>query len=107
MSRDETTAVLSKVPAITLGFWIAKIFATTLGETAGDTVSMTWNLGYLIGSVIFFAVLILLVAAQIRASYIAQTRAKCFELDLAARRPTARERQTALPSPRAELEPTH
>jgi uncharacterized membrane-anchored protein len=50
-----------------LWFWIAKIFATTLGETAGDTVSMTWNLGYLIGTAIFFVLLVILVVAQIRA----------------------------------------
>jgi uncharacterized membrane-anchored protein len=50
-----------------LWFWIAKIFATTLGETAGDTVSMTWNLGYLIGTAIFFVLLVILVIAQIRA----------------------------------------
>ena len=58
---------LSKVPEVTLWFWIAKIFATTLGETAGDTVSMTWQLGYLIGTGIFGVALILLVAAQVRA----------------------------------------
>jgi uncharacterized membrane-anchored protein len=58
---------LSKVPEVTLWFWIAKIFATTLGETAGDTVSMTWNLGYLIGTAIFFVLLVILVIAQIRA----------------------------------------
>src|SRR4051812_29079404 len=58
---------LSKVPAVTLGFWMIKILATTLGETAGDTVSMTMDLGYLIGTVIFLAPLILLVVAQIRA----------------------------------------
>ena len=50
--------VLSKVPAVTLGFWIIKILATTLGETAGDTVSMTLNLGYLTGTAIFAVVLI-------------------------------------------------
>ena len=57
----------SKVPAVTLGFWIAKVIATTLGETAGDTVSMTWNLGYLVGTAIFGAALIVLVALQVRA----------------------------------------
>ena len=56
-----------KVPAVTLGFWIIKILATTLGETAGDTVSMTLHLGYLIGTAIFGAALIVLVAAQIAA----------------------------------------
>lgn len=60
-------AVLSKVPAVTLGFWIIKILATTLGETGGDTVSMTMNLGYLIGSAIFLTVLVVLVIAQIAA----------------------------------------
>lgn len=42
MTRDEIIKA-SKVPAVTLGFWIIKILATTLGETAGDTVSMTWK----------------------------------------------------------------
>lgn len=60
-------STLSKVPAVTLGFWIIKIFATTLGETGGDTVSMTMNLGYLAGTAIFLVALILLVVFQIRA----------------------------------------
>jgi uncharacterized membrane-anchored protein len=62
----------SKVPEVTLGFWIIKILATTLGETGGDTVTMTWlkadvmvNAGYLVGSAIFLSVLIVLVIAQI------------------------------------------
>ena len=58
---------LAKVPAVTLGFWIIKILATTLGETGGDTVTMTWHLGYLVGTAIFLAALVLLVAAQIGA----------------------------------------
>ncbi|WP_428628474.1 COG4705 family protein [Sphingopyxis sp.] len=58
---------LSKVPAVTLGFWIIKTLATTFGETAGDTVSMTLNLGYLVGTAIFAAILVALVVAQIRA----------------------------------------
>jgi uncharacterized membrane-anchored protein len=58
---------LSKVPAVTLGFWIIKIIATTLGETGGDTVSMTMNLGYLAGTAIFLSALIVLVGLQIRA----------------------------------------
>ncbi|MEO5868095.1 MAG: hypothetical protein ABIS14_07035 [Sphingomonas sp.] len=57
----------SKVPAVTLGFWIVKILATTLGETGGDTVSMTMNLGYLVGSAIFLGLLLLFVAWQIAA----------------------------------------
>lgn len=72
----EMRSALSKVPAVTLGFWIIKILATTLGETAGDTVTMSWlgettedanPNGYLIGTAIFFALLILLVAIQIAA----------------------------------------
>jgi len=58
---------LSKVPAVTLGFWIIKIAATTLGETGGDTVTMTMDLGYLTGTGIFLALLIGLVAIQIAA----------------------------------------
>lgn len=69
-----TTSTLSKVPAVTLGFWIIKILATTLGETGGDTVTMSWlgettgnanANGYLIGTAIFFGILVALVAAQI------------------------------------------
>jgi uncharacterized membrane-anchored protein len=59
--------VLSKVPAVTLGFWVIKIVATTLGETGGDTVTMTWGLGYLPGSAIFLTALVVLVVLQIRA----------------------------------------
>lgn len=59
--------VLSKVPAVTLGFWVIKVLATTLGETAGDTVSMTMSLGYLAGTAIFAAILGVLVALQVRA----------------------------------------
>jgi uncharacterized membrane-anchored protein len=58
---------LAKVPAVTLGFWAIKILATTLGETAGDTLSMTYDLGYLASSLIFIIPLILLVAAQVKA----------------------------------------
>ena len=57
--------IMTKVPAITLGFWLIKIVATTLGETGGDTVTMTLGLGYLVGSAIFVAALWLLVGAQI------------------------------------------
>jgi uncharacterized membrane-anchored protein len=56
----------SKVPEVTLAFWIMKIAATTLGETGGDTVTMTLNWGYLAGTVLFFALLIGLVIVQIR-----------------------------------------
>jgi uncharacterized membrane-anchored protein len=56
--------VMSKVPAVTLTFWIIKIAATTLGETGGDTVTMTWNLGYLVGSIIFLSALVVMVVWQ-------------------------------------------
>jgi len=62
---DQDRAALSKVPAVTLGFWVIKILATTLGETGGDTVSMTLDLGYLVGTAIFIVPLVLLVVAQI------------------------------------------
>jgi uncharacterized membrane-anchored protein len=64
---DEAQAVLSKVPAVTLVFWIIKIAATTLGETGGDALSMTLNLGYAVSTVIFFALFLVLVFAQIKA----------------------------------------
>ena len=57
----------SKVPEVTLGFWIIKILATTLGETGGDTVTMTMDLGYLTGTAIFLSALVVLVAIQIAA----------------------------------------
>lgn len=69
-------SALSKVPAVTLGFWVIKILATTLGETAGDSVSMSWlgettsqatGWGYLIGTGIFLIPLLVLIVAQIRA----------------------------------------
>jgi uncharacterized membrane-anchored protein len=59
---------LSKVPEVTLVFWIIKIAATTLGETGGDTVTMTLNWGYLTGTAIFLTLLIALVLAQIVAN---------------------------------------
>jgi uncharacterized membrane-anchored protein len=55
----------NKVPEVTLAFWIIKIAATTLGETGGDTVTMTLNWGYLAGTALFFAALVLLVSLQI------------------------------------------
>ncbi|MBS0640946.1 MAG: hypothetical protein JSS43_13795 [Proteobacteria bacterium] len=57
----------SKVPAVTLVFWLLKIAATTLGETGGDTVTMSLGWGYPAGAALFLSVLILLVAAQISA----------------------------------------
>jgi len=58
----------SKVPEITLMFWVIKILATTLGETGGDSLSMQFNLGYAISTVIFFAIFLVLVAGQISAN---------------------------------------
>jgi uncharacterized membrane-anchored protein len=63
--RNQPT--MSKVPAVTLGFWVIKIAATTLGETGGDTVTMTLNWGYLAGTLLFLGLLIVLVVAQILA----------------------------------------
>lgn len=67
MTDKEMRETLAKVPAVTLGFWIIKILATTLGETGGDTLSMTYNLGYLVSTVIFVVPLIVLVIAQVGA----------------------------------------
>jgi uncharacterized membrane-anchored protein len=67
-STDTTSKVLfSKVPEVTLIFWIIKIFCTTLGETGGDAVTMSMNLGYLVGTLIFAAIFLVAVAAQIYA----------------------------------------
>ena len=66
-TKHKVTEILSKVPEITLIFWIIKIFATTLGETAGDSVSMSMNLGYLISTAIFAVIFISLVITQIKA----------------------------------------
>ncbi|WP_424196010.1 hypothetical protein ACMYR3_07470 [Ampullimonas aquatilis] len=65
--HSPSSQVLSKVPAVTLLFWIIKIAATTLGETAGDAVSMSMDLGYLLGTAIFAAFFLVAVGAQIRA----------------------------------------
>lgn len=66
-STDTLADVASKVPAVTIGFWLIKILATTLGETAGDSVSMTLDFGYLAGTLLFLAPLVLLVWAQVAA----------------------------------------
>jgi uncharacterized membrane-anchored protein len=66
MTRS-TEHYASKVPEVTLGFWIIKILATTLGETGGDTVSMSMDLGYLTGTGIFLSALLVLVVIQIAA----------------------------------------
>lgn len=78
MNRTPYEDAVAKVPAVTLGFWVIKILATTLGETAGDSVSMSWlgetssaatGWGYLIGTFIFVVPLVLLILAQIRATH--------------------------------------
>jgi uncharacterized membrane-anchored protein len=61
------SAAMSKVPEVTLVFWIIKIAATTLGETGGDTVTMTLKWGYLAGTALFLSALLVLVAFQIAA----------------------------------------
>lgn len=63
----EQKTAISKVPEVTLLFWIVKIAATTLGETGGDAVTMSMNLGYLLGTLIFAAIFIVAVIAQIAA----------------------------------------
>jgi uncharacterized membrane-anchored protein len=65
--KTDPTMSSIKVPQVTLGFWIIKIAATTLGETGGDAVSMSMNLGYLLATLIFAAVFLIAVTAQIKA----------------------------------------
>jgi uncharacterized membrane-anchored protein len=67
-ARDRAVRTLSKVPQVTALFWVMKIVATTLGETAGDTVSMSMNLGYLTGTLIFAGIFVLAVGLQIAAT---------------------------------------
>jgi uncharacterized membrane-anchored protein len=66
--KISTEHTLAKVPEVTLGFWIIKIAATTLGETGGDAVSMSMNLGYLVGTGIFAAIFLAAVIAQVKAN---------------------------------------
>lgn len=65
--NDAEQHSLSKVPEVSLLFWVVKIAATTLGETGGDAVSMSMKLGYLEGTAIFAAIFLVAVAAQVRA----------------------------------------
>ena len=64
--RSDPAALASKVAQVTLAFWVMKILATTLGETAGDFISMTLNLGYYVGFAITFALLAVILTAQVR-----------------------------------------
>lgn len=66
-TKPESRDVFSKVPEVTLLFWIIKILATTLGETGGDAVSMSMNLGYLVGTGIFAVIFMVTVGVQISA----------------------------------------
>jgi len=61
------TDALSKVPQVTLAFWVVKILATTLGETGGDALSMTLNLGYGVSTLIFLAFFVVTLGAQVAA----------------------------------------
>jgi uncharacterized membrane-anchored protein len=63
-----TTRAFAKVPEVTIGFWVIKILATTLGETGADLFTQQFDMGYLLGIVVFALPLVVLVAAQIRAS---------------------------------------
>ena len=65
--KYEIGDTIAKVPAVTLGFWIIKIIATTLGETGGDAVSMTLNWGYAFSSALFIGIFVVAVAAQMAA----------------------------------------
>jgi len=65
MSKKREDEALSKVPEVTLVFWVIKILATTLGETGGDAVSMSMNLGYLVGTAIFAVLFVIAVVAQV------------------------------------------
>jgi uncharacterized membrane-anchored protein len=67
MNMDTSAPDKSKVPAITLMFWLVKIAATTLGETGGDALSMSLDFGYLASTAIFAVIFAIAVAAQIRA----------------------------------------
>ena len=65
--NDVSAARQSKIPEVTLAFWVIKIAATTLGETGGDALSMTFDLGYALSTAIFFAFFLATVTAQVRA----------------------------------------
>ena len=63
--RNRAVMALSKVPRVTLAFWIVKICATTVGETGGDALSMTLNLGYAVSTIVFFAFFVVTLGAQV------------------------------------------
>lgn len=65
--KENIEQAISKIPEITLGFWLIKIATTTFGETGGDAVTMSMNLGYLIGTFIFAIIFLVAVWTQIKA----------------------------------------
>ncbi len=65
--QPQPTVALNKVPEVAIGFWIIKIAATTLGETGGDSVSMSLNLGYAASTIIFFCLFAVVLTLQMRA----------------------------------------
>ena len=78
--KISTEHALAKVPEVTLGFWLIKIAATTLGETAGDALSMTLNLGYAVSTLIFFAsVILVLIWYRIRTRSIGEEARELLE----------------------------
>jgi uncharacterized membrane-anchored protein len=69
LAADDETDALSKVPQVALAFWAVKILATTLGETGGDALSMTLQLGYAVSSLIFLAFFCVTLAAQVKSTH--------------------------------------
>ena len=67
MKRELQPELLTKLPAITAAFWVMKITATTLGETGGDWLSMTMKVGYLVSTILFFALFLAAVGSQLAA----------------------------------------
>jgi len=67
-SADGIAQVLNKVPEATLAFWVAKVLATTLGETAGDALSMTLRLGYALSTFVFLAFFVVTLAVQVKST---------------------------------------
>ncbi len=65
-----TAGMLSKVPAVTLGFWVIKGLATTLGETGGDALSMQMGLGYAVSTLVFLALFAATLTIQLRTAYV-------------------------------------
>src|SRR5947209_12729591 len=66
---NDLNEILSKVPRVTLAFWVVKIFATTVGETGGDALSMQLNLGYAVSTLIFLGFFIVTLGAQVASKH--------------------------------------